>query len=160
MSLQYPPVMSDTAFQQIVAAQPFGSGTARIAYDVPSDGDVVVKKAIQAFPASNILEWTIWRSAAGNAALSKVLGACLAISESAQFLMMERLDDITKEDYADIPDVPVWFNDPKPIAFGKRHGVIKIRDYGLVRMDQLLVGELTFPPAFAMSARTARRFKL
>ncbi|ABQ66560.1 hypothetical protein Swit_0189 [Rhizorhabdus wittichii RW1] len=154
----YRAVMSDQDFEALIDAAPFATGSARVAYEVPSDADVVVKKSKGAFAAANLIEWFVWRSAETQNALQAVLGRCLAISESGAYLMMERLDDITKDDYADVPDVPTWFNDPKPNAFGKRNGAIKIRDYGLGRMERLVVPDLTFPPAFAVNARTARRF--
>jgi hypothetical protein len=46
-------------------------------------------------------------------------GRVHAISTSGRYLMMERLDDIAKDDYPDSPDVPNWFNDNLPKNFGK-----------------------------------------
>lgn len=150
----YEPLMPDADFARLIGTTPFGRGTARHAFDVLSDPDVIVKKAACDFPGSNMLEWFIWCSARQiGGRLQQVLGECIAISESGQYLMMERLDDLISDDYANVPDVPVWFNDPKPDAFGKRHGSIKIRDYGLVKMDELVVQHMSFPPAFAMAAR-------
>ena len=157
---KYKPLMSDAEFAKLIEGKYFAKGTARVAFNVLSDHDVVIKKARAFPPSSNFLEWFIWQSAlAQNGQLAKILGKCHAISKSGRYLMMEHLDDLTNDDYADVPDVPVWFNDPKPSAFGKRGGTIKIRDYGLVKMDQLVLTSLSHPPAFVMSARTERQMK-
>src|SRR3546814_17298974 len=66
---------------------------------------------------------------------------------------MERIDDIGKADYRLIRDVPACCNDTKPSAFGKRDGVIKIRDYGMVNFSDLLNQSLVEQPAFALNAR-------
>lgn len=90
----------------------------------------------------------------------ELLGTCFSISETGRYLIMECLTDINPDQYADVPEVPVWFDDPKPTAFGTDGNRIKIRDYGLVKLDQLLSSKTTFPPAFAMEARTNRRFDI
>lgn len=150
--------MPDTAFADLIAAEPFSSGTARVAFDVRGDPEVIVKKVIGTFPGSNMLEWFIWNSAsqADDPAVSNLLGKCISISETGKYLMMERLADIDEGDYANIPNVPVWFNDPKPSAFGKNAQGIKIRDYGMTRIGELVATELVEPPAFAVNARLAR----
>jgi len=154
----YPPLLADAAFAAMIAPEPFARGTARLVYDVPGDPDVVVKKSRQPFPGPNIMEWLIWGSAAAaQGTLATILGRCIAISESRTWLMMERLDDLDPADHADIGDVPVWFNDRKPDAFGKRDGMIKIRDYGVVHRAHLVSCDMTRPPAFAIHARMQRR---
>jgi len=155
----YPQCMTDDQFALLLEERAFGFGTARHVFSVPTDPDVVVKKTVRPHPGSNMTEWLIWQAAAAaQKKLDGVLGRCISISESGTYLMMERLDDLNPSDYADIPDVPAWFNDPKPDAFGKRNGVIKIRDYGLVHLDKLISEATTHPPAFAVNARTKRDF--
>ncbi len=155
----YLPLMTDQQFIQLLDHSAFGKGAARHAFRVPTDPDVVVKKTVRPHPGSNMTEWLIWQAAAAaQNNLREVLGRCISISESGTYLMMERLDDLNPSDYADIPDVPTWFNDPKPDAFGKRNGVIKIRDYGLVHLDKLVSEATTHPPAFAVNARMKRDF--
>lgn len=151
--------MSDADIEAMIEAEPFASGTARVAYRLKNDSDAIVKKSIRPRHFSNIIEWAIWLGAENHPELAAILGRCHCLSVSGQYLVMERLDDISKEDYTLVPDVPVWFNDRKPSAFGKRDGVIKIRDYGLVSFDDLLNRDLVRPPAFAVNAQMAARFQ-
>lgn len=149
--------MTDSEIEALIAPTAFAAGTTRAAFAVPSDASVVVKKALRPYPGGNFTEWLIWSAAAAaQTSLVGLLGACFAISETGRYLIMERLTDIGLGDYADVPNVPVWFNDPKPSAFGTDGTRIKIRDYGLVHLDHLVSSETTFPPAFAMTARTKR----
>lgn len=153
--------MSDADFEALIAPSAFALGTARETFAVLTDASVVVKKALGPYPGSNFTEWLIWSAAAAaRSDLADLLGACVSISETGRYLMMERLTDIGPEDYADVPDVPVWFNDRKPSAFGKNDSRVKIRDYGLVHLEHLLANETTFPPAFAINARTKRQLSL
>lgn len=151
----YKPLMTDDEFATLIETEPFAKGTSRLVFCVPSDSSVIVKKSIHTFAFSNFLEWLIWR-AASEGPLERLLGRCISISESGLFLMMERLDDLEVSDYCEVPDVPGWFDDPKPSAFGKRDGTIKIRDYGHVHLDKLLATDLIQPPAFAVNARMAK----
>jgi len=157
----YELTMADSAFEDLIYTEPFGRGTARVAYDVRGNREVIVKKSIRTFPGSNMLEWFIWNSAsqADDPTLSNLLGRCISISETGKYLMMERLADIDQGDYANIPNVPVWFNDPKPCAFGKNKNGIKIRDYGMTTPGALVRTDLVAPPAFAIEARLARSMR-
>jgi hypothetical protein len=146
--------MSDTDIEMLIEAEPFAKGTARHAYRMKSDPNAIVKKSIQPRNYSNFLEWTIWLGSEPHPQLENVLGRCHCLSVTGKYLIMERLDDIEKADYRLIRDVPAWCNDTKPSAFGKRDGVIKIRDYGMVHFSDLLNLSLVKPPAFALSART------
>jgi hypothetical protein len=52
---------------------------------------------------------------------------------------MERLDDITKDDYKNTPEMPSWLNDLKPSNFGKSSsGEIKLRDYATTELGDVL----------------------
>jgi hypothetical protein len=52
---------------------------------------------------------------------------------------MERLDDLSEDDYRDSPDVPTWFNDNQPSNFGKSsNGQVKIRDYAMTNIGAVL----------------------
>ena len=155
----YERAMSDADIEAMIEAEPFGRGTARVAYRLKNDPDCIVKKSIRPRHYSNILEWTIWLGAENHPELAGILGRCQCLSFSGQYLIMECLDDIYEEDYNLVPGVPVWFNDKKPSAFGKRNGVIKIRDYGLVSFDELLNRNLDRPPAFALNVQMAARFQ-
>lgn len=155
----YEPIMPDAAIEAMIEAESFASGTARIVFRLKNDPNVIVKKSIGPRHYSNFVEWTIWLGAVNHPELAPILGRCHCLSTSGQYLIMERLDDINKNDYVMIPDVPVWFNDRKPDAFGKRDGVIKIRDYGMVSFDDLLNRDLVRPPAFAVNAQMAVRLQ-
>ena len=150
----YDPCLPDGDIERMIEAEPFSKGTARHAYSLKSDPNAIVKKSIRSRNYSNILEWTIWLGAENHPELASVLGRCYCLSETGLYLIMERLDDIVKEDYALVPDIPAWCNDGKPDAFGKRDRVIKVRDYGMVRFDELLNRTKVKPPAFALNART------
>lgn len=154
-SIIFRPGISDDEVEALMEPTPFARGSSREVYRVKENADCVVKKAISARPTSNMIEWFVWLGSADHPPLANVLGRCFALSESGRYLVMERLDDIDKGDYSVIPDVPLWLNDLKPDAFGKRHGTIKVRDYGVLKYDKLLKRKLGRPPAFAMNARTA-----
>ena len=147
--------MSDHDVEGLIEATPFAKGSSREVYRVKEHADRVVKKAISGRPTSNMIEWFVWLGSADHPLLANVLGHCFALSESGRYLVMQRLDDIDQKDYPKIPDVPVWLNDLKPSAFGKRDGIIKVRDYGVLNYDRLLNQTLGAPPAFAMNARTS-----
>jgi|SRR6185312_2517586 len=132
----YPFPIPDSVAQGLTGAS-IGKGTAREVFAVPSDPDVVIKKLRGVFPGSNMVEWYIWNWVQ-TTPLANRFGKCLTISETAQYLFMERLNNLDTLDYADIPQMPIWLDDRKPDAFGKVNGVIKVRDYGLLKWDKLL----------------------
>jgi hypothetical protein len=73
-------------------------------------------------------------------------------SDTARYLIMERLDDITVADYPLVPAVPDWLNDRKPSAFGKAaDGTIKVCDYGMLELGAALVAARTDCPPFALT---------
>lgn len=151
----YNRLMTDAKFEELFDPIHFAKGLSRTAHVVPSDHSVIVKKSIAIFPGANFIEWFIWNAAeASSSNLRDLLGQCFSISETGRYILMERLDDINPADYPNIPKVPVWFDDPKPCAFGKSGDRIKIRDYGLVDSSKLLSTDLDFPPAFAMQAKS------
>ena len=155
----YQKTMLDAEIDAMIEEEPIGHGTARVAYCLKNDPNSIVKKSVGSRHYSNILEWSIWLAAADHPELRSILGQCHCLSESGKYLVMERLDDINAEDYKLIPDVPVWFNDRKPSAFGKSGGVIKIRDYGMITYGEFLNRQLTKPPAFAVEARMKALFR-
>jgi hypothetical protein len=61
-------------------------------------------------------------------------GRVFAISYSGRYLMMERLDDITRDHYNESLDVPIWFQDNQPENFGINADGMKIRDYAMVQL--------------------------
>ena len=84
--------------------------------------------------ASNWTEWNLWNQVA-ETHLTNVMGRCFAISESGQYLVMERLDDLKPNDKENPVSCPSWVTDRKPSAFGlSANGQIKLRDYGQVTL--------------------------
>jgi len=145
--------MSDADVEALIEPEPFAKGTARLAYRLKNDPEAIVKKSILPRNFSNILEWTIWLGVEHHDRLAMILGRCHCLSTTGLYLIMECLDDIGEDDYRLVPDIPVWCNDRKPSAFGKRNGQIKVRDYGMVHFDDLLNLNLGKPPAFAVNAQ-------
>ena len=155
----YPKLLSDDDVAAMIAPTPFGLGTSRHVYDVPSDPDVVVKRSLRPRNWGNIMEWTLWLGAEHVPSLASLLARCHCLSETGLFLVMERLDDLSPDDFAAMPDVPIWLDDKKPDTFGKRDGAIKVRDYGVVKFDTLLNAATTSPPAWAVNARAEAMLK-
>jgi hypothetical protein len=138
----------DSHVEQILAPDSFARGTSREAFDVQGDTSVIVKRQIIRFPGANMMEWVLW-NAVKDTELRHVFGECHTISETAQYLIMERLDNITPSDWVSVPSVPVWLNDKKPSAFGKAaDGTIKVRDYALVDLD-IALDRRVFPVAWS-----------
>jgi hypothetical protein len=132
----YPPLLLDSNVEQLIRYPAFARGTSREVFDVATDQLVIVKRQIIRFPGANIMEWQIWNAVKSTAA-GGVFGQCHSISETGQYLIMERLDDITQADWGNVPNVPAWLNDKKPSAFGKdASGLVKVRDYALVDLDR------------------------
>lgn len=152
--MKYERFMSETDIEALIEPDPFERGTTRHAYRMKGDPNAIVKRSIRPRHYSNFLEWTIWLGSESHPQLEAVLGRCHCLSVTGEYLIMERLDDIGVEDYHLISDVPAWFNDKKPSAFGKRNGLVKIRDYGMVNFPDLLNRALVQPPAFALIAKT------
>jgi hypothetical protein len=59
-------------------------------------------------------------------------------SDSSVESKKERLDDITRDHYDESPDVPFWFQDNKPENFGINANGVKIRDYAMVQLPDVL----------------------
>lgn len=156
--MPYPTPMPDAEIEKIIAPKPFARGTAREVFLVPSDPSVVVKRVLATFPGSNMVEWFIWNGLAGSAN-QNLFARCVTISETGRYLMMERVDDLTPDDHADVPPVPIWLNDRKVSAFGRSgSGTFKIRDYGIVDWDKL-IASTTEPVAFQVQAAFNKRFR-
>jgi hypothetical protein len=72
----------------------------------------------------NYTEWLIW-NAVKDTHLAGVFGKCIGISETAAYLVMERLDPIDQSDYENAPRIPEWVQDKLPANFGTtRDGAI------------------------------------
>jgi hypothetical protein len=114
-----------------VCGKEFAGGTSRNAHDVIGNPDAVIKKMKLKSPAANFSEQLIWSSLQGTD-MEKEFGQILGISESGRYLMMERLSDLTEEEYKLVKYPPDWLKDVKISAYGKNSkGEIKLRDYGM-----------------------------
>jgi len=144
MSLQMPlgQLMSDAEFERLIDPNPFAMGTSRQTHNVIADRLVVVKKIKDGYGGPNFpnyIEWFIW-SSVSETDLADVFGRCFAISTTGRYLMMERLDDISTADVPLTPLLPDWVKDIKGLTvFGKnQQGVVKVRDYALVKIGDAL----------------------
>ena len=89
-----------------------GEGTTRKTFAVRNDQKLVVKEAKPRATGAKWTEYLVW-NAGRVTRWAPVLGAVHSISESGQYLVMERLSDLTEEDRFRAPDIPYWLNDLK-----------------------------------------------
>ena len=135
--------MPDADCKKLIMQPQLGRGGARVVYAVNNDSDAVIKEVHLPFVGSNMMEWQLW-CAVKDTPFANLFGECLAISVTGRFLIMERLDDITKSDWPSTPTMPEWLNDLKPGNFGKNAaGHIKIRDYATVQLGPTLAAAPT-----------------
>lgn len=138
----------ESYFEALLDGAPIGKGTTREVYAVKARTDVVIKKTIQPFPEPNITEWMVWKALkkmeedilgnSPNPDLKNLFAACYEISDTGRYLMMERLAPFEATDKINAGTFPEWLNDKKPSAFGKTAGVIKVMDYAMINLYQLL----------------------
>ncbi|WP_159099636.1 hypothetical protein [Alloyangia pacifica] len=126
-----------------------GTGTTRRVYGVKGSQDFVIKQSHRPFHYSNFVEWTVWHAVdkmaediLGNEAnlqLLELFARTAAISHSAEFLIMERLQPLKDPDRLQLGGFPDWLNDRKPSAFGLTgDGRVKVMDYAMVNFYQVL----------------------
>jgi hypothetical protein len=124
----------DSYFEKLCAEQ-FNEGQHRTVHDAVGLPNVVMKVARDSH-ISNWCEYLVSTSLEGQLTQVKV-AKVLSISASGKFLIMERLPDLDRS--LDGVVLPSWLNDKKPSAFGvDRHGQVKIRDYGLLNIGNLV----------------------
>jgi hypothetical protein len=82
----------------MIASKPFASGHNRDVYDVKGRPEVIVKKLRNPLLNSNYLEWIVWH-AIQDTSLADLFGSCFLISATRRYLMMERLENISEEQY-------------------------------------------------------------
>ena len=99
--------MKTDAEMEKVCGKQFAGGTSRNAHDVIGNSDAVIKKMKLKSPAANFSEQLIWSSLQGTD-MEKEFGQILGISESGRYLMMERLSDLTEEEYKLVEYPPDW----------------------------------------------------
>lgn len=137
-------ITSDELFESTMdRTEVVGQGTSRCVYGVRGTKDFVIKESKGPFHQSNFVEWIVWNAVTKmkddimgsepNYELGNLFAGCFAISHSARYLMMERLNPISTR-----KDIPLnkflrWLNDKKPSAFGAAaDGTVKVMDYGIV----------------------------
>jgi hypothetical protein len=127
-----------------------GRGSTREVFGVVGAPDLVIKRSHVPFHYSNFVEWTIWNAVQGmtaddimghvpNPSLIKIFAKVLAISHSAEFLLMERLQPLSDTSAILHSKFPKWLSDKKPSAFGvAKDGEIKVMDYGMINFYDVL----------------------
>jgi hypothetical protein len=116
-----------------------------------------MKKVHLPSPAANYCEQLIWSSLQGTE-LEKDFGQILGISHSGKYLMMERLSDITEEEFKLTQDPPNWLQDVKFSAFGKNaEGEIKLRDYAMFDIGPALASVKKKPAEWQRLAKINRK---
>lgn len=126
-----------------------GKGSTRKVFGVIGAPDFVVKESHRPFHYSNFVEWTVWHAVQEmaedimgnetNPHLAKYFARSVAISHSAKFLLMERLQPLENAAHLQLKDFPTWLNDRKPNAFGlAKDGSIKVMDYAMVNFYHVL----------------------
>lgn len=67
-----------------------------------------------------------------------VFGEIKAISETGRYVMMERLLDLSAEEYRRTQSYPDWLRDLKPENIGRAaDGKFKVRDYAMTKLGDL-----------------------
>lgn len=126
-----------------------GTGTTRRVYGVKGTPDFVIKQSHAPFHYSNFVEWTVWHAInemaedimgnEPNPQLLELFARVVAISHSAEFLLMERLQPLKDPTLLQLRDFPDWLNDRKPNAFGlTSDGRVKVMDYAMVNFYHVL----------------------
>lgn len=127
-----------------------GRGATREVFGVVGTNDFVIKRSQVPFHYSNFVEWTIWNAVEKMAAddimghepnphFVNVFAKVRAISHSAEFLVMERLQPLSDGDTILRKNFPNWLNDRKPSAFGlAKDGKVKVMDYGMIDFYHVL----------------------
>lgn len=126
-----------------------GIGTTRKVFGVKGAPDLVIKESYKPFHYGNFVEWTVWHAVLKmaedimgnetNPQLQSHFARAVAISNSAKFLIMERLQPVSDLDHTQLRKFPGWLNDRKPSAFGlAEDGQLKAMDYAMVNFYQVL----------------------
>jgi hypothetical protein len=158
---QRPPIpegfmKTDEEMEKLCGEQ-FATGTSRNAHEVIGNPDAVMKKMKLKTPAANFCEHLVWSSLQGTT-LEAEFGQILGLSESGNYLMMERLNDITEEEYKLTKDAPDWLKDVKFSAFGKNSkGEIKLRDYAMFDIGPALASAKKAAAEWQRRARQTNR---
>ncbi|CAN1544288.1 hypothetical protein MCEKH45_01929 [Methylophilaceae bacterium] len=142
--------MSDSDCENLIDKQ-IGKGGSRTVYSIKENNLAVVKKININYIGANATEWFIWNSIK-NTKLKNKFGECFCVSESAQYLIMEFLKDISPDEFKQIKDsVPYWVGDNLKIGnFGKNLiGLVKVRDYAILNYEDFgkILAENTKKPS-------------
>lgn len=131
-------LIEDTKFLPLVGSE-IGRSTARVAFEVQGHPNFVIKKALLPGAFSNRVEYLVWQQVADEPNLAAVLGACPAMSFSGDYLLMERLNDLSTSTHKAARRAPCWVTDRKPSNFGiNASGEVKMRDYAQLNLGEFL----------------------
>ncbi len=120
----------DVEFENLLTrcGRMIGCGRTREAYAVPSHADKIMKVSSASRYVNNWTEIVVYQNVTDNS----FLGRISAWSESGRFLIMERLDDVSRDEVTGL-HVPGWWldrdGDIKNIGRSLT-GQLKLRDYG------------------------------
>lgn len=132
--------MKDSEYEPIKGLQIGRAGSSRTAFETLGDKRYVIKTINAGIPTTNFLEWFIW-CGIKQSKFNNMFAACISISETGRYLVMERLDPLETSDLKALAslEVPGWLKDKLPHNFGKTaNGTIKCLDYGAVDFETLL----------------------
>lgn len=143
-------LVGDQLFEDLIDfSDEVGTGTTRNVFGVKGTPDFVIKESCKPFHHGNFVEWTVWQAVQKmaedimgnqpNPQLLELFARAVAISHSAKFLLMERLQPLDDFDPTQLQKFPPWLNDRKPSAFGlAQSGQIKVMDYAMVNFYHVL----------------------
>lgn len=146
----------DQEFEDLVKGlTPLPGGNHRDVFIHPNDTTRVIKRAKYDFAGANLIEWFVWAGVKADHR-AKLFAPCYQISHTGRFLVMQRLDKLTKDRWADAPVMPVWFTDPKPENFGILDGEVRCLDYGTIKWPDWLNTADGPPMTWQMNAKRER----
>jgi hypothetical protein len=132
-SFAHVPIVPEDEFSHVLG-DCLANGSTREVHSVVGRDDVVIKKVKAITPFNNWQEFIVW-NAVRDTRWAVVFARIEKIGDSGQFLMMEKLSDLSPDDDYNAPRVPHWLNDLKRENFGKTSGgEIKAWDYALVNL--------------------------
>ncbi|WP_435626810.1 hypothetical protein [Candidatus Ferrigenium straubiae] len=133
------PESQDSIFEDF-CGEVFAEGMHRFVHHVNGFPNLVMKISKDDNTFANWCEYLVSSALHGRPEpAAKLVGEVKSISATGKYLIMERLDDVS----GSLSGIkyPAWLNDRKPSAFGRTTlGEVKVRDYGMLRLDDVLAG--------------------
>lgn len=131
-------IVQDSQIVAVRGPQISKPGSVRTAFEMVGCPDCIIKQSRRPPHTSNRNEWLMWTELR-NIRDAEYMGICFAISMSGEYLIMERLRDLTDQDKQVPAKRPQWANDVQAGNFGvSPEGKVKLRDYGQLRLGFVL----------------------